>query len=229
MKQFVTQAIVLSRIEYGEADRIITLLTPEQGKLRLMARGVRRAKSKLAGGIELFSVSNITYMSGRGDLGTLISARLETHYGNIVKDITRVQLGYELIKQMHKITEDNPEADYFELLQQAFAGLNGGLDPNAINLWFVAQLLDLAGTAPNLKTDVADAQLTAEQHYMFDFDAMAFAPHASGTYGGQEIKVLRLLFGVADVSSLQRVQGLADYLPQLTPLLQTMRQTYLHV
>src|SRR3954464_12617433 len=124
MKQFLTKGIVLSRTDYGEADRILTLLTPEQGKLRLMARGVRRAKSKLAGGIELFSVSDITFIRGRGDIGTLISARLNKHYANIVKDIDRVQLGYELIKQLNKATEDEPEEGYFHLLNQALETLD---------------------------------------------------------------------------------------------------------
>ena len=41
MKQLVSQAVVLSRTDYGEADRILTLLTPDQGKLRLLAKGVR--------------------------------------------------------------------------------------------------------------------------------------------------------------------------------------------
>jgi DNA repair protein RecO (recombination protein O) len=147
MKQLVARAIVLSRTDFGEADRIITLLTPDKGKVRLMARGVRRAKSKIAGGIELFSISDITYMTGKGDLGTMISARLDIHYGNIVKDITRVQLGYELIKQLHRITEDEPEADYFDLLHQAFAGLNGDLDVEVIRMWFLAQLLRLSGSS----------------------------------------------------------------------------------
>ena len=57
MKQLVTEVIILARTDYGEADRILTVLSPEYGKLRLLAKGVRRVKSKLAGGIELFSVS----------------------------------------------------------------------------------------------------------------------------------------------------------------------------
>ena len=120
MNQLTTQGIILSRTDFGEADKIITLLTPDHGKLRLMARGVRRAKSKLAGGVELFSVSDITYIKGRGEIGTLISARLITHYGRIVRDVTRTMLGYELIKQLNKVTEDEPEAEYFTLLEQTF-------------------------------------------------------------------------------------------------------------
>src|SRR5205085_581911 len=120
----LSSGIVLSRTNYGEADRILTLLTPDHGKLRLMARGVRKVKSKLAGGIELFSVSDITFIRGRGEMGTLISTRLVKHYGKIVQHIDRVQLGYELIKLLNTATEDRPEADYFELLQQAFAALD---------------------------------------------------------------------------------------------------------
>jgi DNA repair protein RecO (recombination protein O) len=109
VNQILTRGIVLSRTDYGEADRILTLLTPDQGKIRLIAKGVRKIKSKLAGGIELFSVSDVTFIRGRGDIGTLVSARLDTHYGTIVKDIERVQLGYDLIKQINKSTEDQPE------------------------------------------------------------------------------------------------------------------------
>ncbi len=229
MKQLVARAIVLSRTDYGEADRIITLLTPDKGKVRLIARGVRRAKSKLAGGIELFSVSDITYMTGRSDLGTMISARLDVHYGNIVKDITRVQLGYELIKLLHKITEDEPEEDYFDLLQQAFAGLNGDMDVDVIRLWFLAQLLRLSGSSPNLATDTHGDPLTADQLYNFDFDSMAFALHPTAKFRAVHIKVLRLLFNVTELATLRQVQGITQLLPDVTPLLHAMRQTYLRV
>ena len=57
-KDLRTKAIVLRRTDYGEADRILQLLTPS-GKRSVIARGVRKEKSKLAGGIELFSVSDV--------------------------------------------------------------------------------------------------------------------------------------------------------------------------
>src|SRR5688572_3433628 len=139
MNQLVTEGIILSRTDYGEADRIITLLTPEHGKLRLMAKGVRRVKSKLAGGIELFSVSTITFVKGRGDIGTLVSTRLVKHYGRIVEDLDRTMLGYELIKQLNKVTEDHPEPAYFELLQQTFEALNDpGVPLGLIRFWFAS-------------------------------------------------------------------------------------------
>ena len=73
MKQQTTPAIILRRTNYGEADRIVTFLTPI-GKIRAMVKGVRRSKSKLAGGIELFSESTVTFLETRGDLARVVSS-----------------------------------------------------------------------------------------------------------------------------------------------------------
>lgn len=67
MKTVRSQAIVLRRTNYGEADRILQLLTPD-GRRSVMARGVRKEKSKLAGGIELFAVSDVVIGEGKGSL-----------------------------------------------------------------------------------------------------------------------------------------------------------------
>lgn len=63
-----TRAIVLRRTNYGESDRILNLLTPE-GKVAVLAKGVRKEKSRLAGGIELFSISDVVIHQGRSNLG----------------------------------------------------------------------------------------------------------------------------------------------------------------
>jgi DNA repair protein RecO (recombination protein O) len=230
VKQLLTKGIILSRTDYGEADRILTILTPEQGKLRLMARSVRKPKSKLAGGIELFSTTDLTYMNGRGEIGTLISSRLVKYYSTIVKDIDRVQLGYELIKTLHRATEDQPEPDYFNLLEQAFQALDDAqVGTDLIRLWFESRLLYLAGHSPNLRTDTAGQKLTPDQTYNFDFEAMAFTPHASGNFKAAHIKTLRLLFSHHQPKALNQVEGLNALLPDLTPLIRTMLTSYIRI
>lgn len=216
------------RTEYGEADRILTLLTPDHGKLRLLAKGVRKVKSKLAGGIELFSVSSITYIEGRGALGTLASTRLLKHYGNIISSIDRVQLGYELIKLLNKATEDEPEGEYFALLEQAFEALDNKDTPEAlIHAWFIAQLLKLAGHLPNLITDTEGRKLVAENNYSFGFDEMSFVENPNGSFGSDRIKFLRLLFSGTKPEVLRQVRGLQAQLQEATPLLRSMQQLYL--
>lgn len=228
MKQLNTTAIVLSRTDYGEADRILTLLTPDHGKLSLIAKGVRRVKSKLAGGIELFSVSDIAYIRGRGEVGTLVSTRLLKHYGNIVSDVNRTMLGYELIKQLAKATEDAPDAEYFELLEQGFAALDDpviGLD--VVRLWFVMQLLRLDGHTPNLRTDANGLLLAADSRYSFSFDDMAFAPRPDGPFDANHIKFLRVGFAGNRPLIMQKITGVERLTNDLKQLVQAMAQTYL--
>lgn len=213
MNQQVTTGIILARTDFGEADRILTLLTPDFGKIRLMAKGVRRVKSKLAGGIELFSVSHITFAKGRGELGTLASTRLIKHYANIVKDLERTMAGYELIKQLNKVTEDEPEPEYFELLRETFEALDALEVPlPLIKFWFGAQLLRLGGHTPNLHTDQQGNKLQADEQYTFDFDHMNFVPDQNGRFTANHVKFLRLVFAGNSSRALMQVQGIGNML-----------------
>jgi DNA repair protein RecO len=230
MNQIVTKGIVLTRTNYGEADRILTLLTPDYGKLRLMAKGVRKSKSKLAGGIELFSISDITFIRGRGEVGTLVSSRLKAHYSDIVKDIDRTMLAYELIKQLNRATEDECEPEYFDLMELALAALDDlDISSDLVQLWFSAQLLKRGGHTPDLQTDKAGSKLDADKNYTFSFDDMAFSEGPASRFTAQHIKLLRLLFSSHTVQAINKVQGVTELLKDITPLIQTMRTTYIRV
>jgi DNA repair protein RecO len=225
-----TKAIVLTRTDFGEADRILTLLSPDQGKLRVMAKGVRKIKSKLAGGIELFSVSDISFMRGRGDIGTLVSARLDRHYGNIIKKLDRVQLGYDIIKKVHKATEDAAEDDYFNLLEQSFAALDElNIPSELISLWFQAQLVRLGGHMPNLISDTEHAKLKADQTYNFDYETMSFIARDKASYNANHIKLLRLLFSDNQPASINHIESLEAFLPSIAPMITTMLSTSIRV
>lgn len=223
MKSEQTKGIVLSRTDYGEADRIVTVITPDQGKRRLMVKGVRRMKSKMAGGIELFSVSELSYIKGKGDIDTMISARLSKYYSNIVNDIDRVQLGYELIKQLNRVTEDNPEEEYFILLESSFKALdNSEIETELIQTWFKAQLLRLAGYTPNLQTDCDGNRLEAGGKYNFDYESVAFLQVETGKFGKNEIKCMRVLFTDASPKLLSQIVQLTDTMPAVDTLIRQL-------
>lgn len=229
MKQLITTGIILSRTDYGEADRIITLLTPDYGKLRLMAKGVRRIKSKLAGGIELFSVSNITFIRGRSEIGTLASTRLLKYYRTIVQDINRTMLGYELIKQLNKVTEDEPEAEYFHLMQSAFEALDDStIDLDLITVWFNAQLLRLSGHTPNLTHEVDGTKLSADKSYDFSIDDSCFKSRPDGNFHSDDIKFLRLLFNGNSPALLAKVEGNKAFVERTRQLVLFMQRQYIH-
>lgn len=223
MKQIVTKGIVLARTNFGEADRIITILTPDHGKLRLMAKGVRRPKSRVAGGVELFSTSDITYIRGRSEIGTLVSARLDAHYRHIVESIDRTMLAYELIKQINKATEDETEEVYFTLLSQCLKNLDDTSIPvQLIRVWFGARLLALGGFTPELYRDSTGTKLLADERYEFDYDTTTFLQREGGRFNASKIKLLRLLVSGTQPQVLQKIDGVEVLVSDCMQLVQTL-------
>lgn len=225
--QVNSQAIILSRTDFGEADRILTVLTPDHGKRRLMAKGVRKIKSKLAGGIELFSVSQVSFIPGRSEIDTLVSTRLVQHFGHIVGEVQRTMLGYDLLKRLNKATEDATGPEYFELLQNTLAALDKvELSHGLIELWFNARLLKLGGHQPNLHQDVQGDNLQADEKYSFNIDSMAFAKNQSGEFMARQIKFLRLLFNTGQPLPLQKIQDIQALTKLCQPLVWTMLRVH---
>lgn len=230
MKQFRTRGIVLARTDYAEADRILTFLTPDVGKLKAYARGVRKSKSKLAGGIELFSVSDLSLIPGKREIDTIISTRLIKHYGNIVKDFDRTSVGFDFIKKLHKATEDAAEADYFYLLEQSFEALDDfKIELKLVALWFDMQLLRLSGHTPNLRADVKGDRLSSESKYIFDFEKMRFETANNGPFDAQHIKFLRLGFSPNSARLLNRIKEAEKLSAQLQPVVQSMLQAHIRI
>ena len=97
-----TKAIVLRRTNYGESDRILNLLT-ENGLISCIAKGVRKEKSKLAGGIEMFCLSEVTVHSGKNNkLGILTSAKMLEAYQNITLKLDDLELASLVLKKVEK-------------------------------------------------------------------------------------------------------------------------------
>jgi DNA repair protein RecO len=219
MNQIVTDGIILSRINYQEADRIITFLTVEGTKIRVMAKGVRRAKSKLAGSVELFCICQVTYLPGNTGLGTLISARLKNYYKNIVKDLERTQWAYEVLKYLNKYTEESSSMEIYELLEIILASLDDLSIPlDLIRAWFGIRFLEAMGHSPNLAVEPGDP---GELSYRFDIDKMQFLADRNGPNSVNQIKLLRLLDSNLPVK-INKIANLETLLPKSIGLIQTM-------
>lgn len=223
MQTVRTEAIILRRTNYGEADRILQLLTPEHGKISVIAKGVRRAKSKLAGGLELFATSDVVVMKGRSDMGVITTTRLKKFYGDILQSYERMQLGYECIKRIDQASATVGEKEFYYLLRDCFMYLHAGIDHRIIELWFRLQLIALLGHGLNMASDTQGQHLRAESHYNFDFTDMAFALHAGGAFGASHIKLLRLA-AAKDPAILRHVGGLDEVLAECLWLVRTFDQ-----
>ena len=201
MNPYQDNAIVLSRVDYGERDRILTLLTKEHGKIAVIAKGVRSARSKLAGGIELFSESQIGVVNGRGSMGTLVSARLLRHHGNIVKDLDRTNLAYSFLKTIYKMLEDETGQEYYDVLAVGLAALGDNeFDYHLVTLWFAMHVLRLSGRLPNLSAEDGES-------FDFDYDKQQFQTVEGGNFDQNDLKVLRLCASSSRPPKLQKELG----------------------
>lgn len=213
MKTERTRAIVLRRTNYGEADRIVQLLTP-LGRRAVMARGVRKEKSKLAGGIELFAVSDVVIGQGKGDLGVLTSARLVQFYRHILEDYDRLQFGYETIKRVAKASELVDEPDWYDVTVQVLAALDAKtVDVRLTRAWFYLRHADLLGHALGLQYDVDGEPLAAGALYRYDSSEKGLKAFSGGSISAAHIKLLRLL-ATKSLETLAQVGGIDDVIDE---------------
>ena len=193
-----TKAIVLRRTDYGEADRILQLLTPS-GKRSVIARGVRKEKSKLAGGIELFSVSDVLIHAGRSDLGVLTGARLVEYYDALVKDLDLIEQGGNLMKAVSNLSEHVDSPEFFDIVCQVFRVMqkhaedeNGGWK-DVLRSWWGLNLLRASGEEVNLRFDTNGEKLVADGRYYWDAENVALAPAKAGRVNAEHIKLMRIM------------------------------------
>jgi DNA repair protein RecO (recombination protein O) len=224
MQTFRTEAIILRRTNYGEADRILNLLTPERGKVSAIAKGVRKPRSKLAGGLELFATCDVTVLQGKSDMGTVSSARLIKFYGDILKDYDRMQLAYELVKMINRAAETVSEPEFYYLLRDSLAYLDAlSVDYRVVELWFRLRFAAALGVGLNLSMTAGGEKLQADQRYNFDFGDMAFVAHPAGRFTAEHIKLLRLA-SAKDPAVLRQVGGLDQVLDDCLWLVRTLNQ-----
>lgn len=187
-----TQGFVLRRTNYGEADRILNIISP-LGKFTVIAKSVRKSKSKLAGSIEMFSLIDFNIHQGRSEFGVVTGAKMLEHYGNILHDYRRMELAGLVLKKISQAAESANSEEYFNITKQCLVGLNTGLNADLIEAWFLLHLMKVMGEEMNLYRDVDGEKLVENQNYSFDNTALAFMTSDGGEFGTNEIKFLRLL------------------------------------
>ena len=211
-----TLAIVLRRTNYGEADRILNLITPD-GKVSAMARGVRKAKSKLAGGVEMFSLVELNLHSGKGEMATVTGARMVKYYGAILADYNLMELASMVLRKISISAEGANSVEYFEIAKECLEGLNGGMDSRLVEGWFLMNLLRVAGEEMNLYRDANGEKLKADARYSYDAGEMAFVERMGGEFGVDEIKLMRLMV-TAKLHVVARVKDIDEKLPGILRL-----------
>ncbi|MBI2845430.1 MAG: DNA repair protein RecO [Chloroflexi bacterium] len=147
-----TEGIVLRRTDTGEADRLVTVLSPDHGKLRLLAKGARKPSSRKSGHLELFSHTRLLVARGR-TWDIITQAETIEPFLALRQDLLRTSYAYYLAELVDKFTAEEglPSLPLFRLLLETLRRLcNAPVLPSEAR-YFELQLLDLAGYRPELR------------------------------------------------------------------------------
>ena len=166
-RQYRTQAIILSRRDFGESDRLLTLYTPLRGKIRAIAKGARKPSAKISGHVELFARSDCLIHRGR-NLDILTQAELIDAYLGLREDLGRGAYANYVAELLDRFTadEEDDSGDIFLLLHQTLSRIADSADPRLAARYFELRLLDLTGFRPELQECVASrAELLPEPQF----------------------------------------------------------------
>jgi DNA repair protein RecO (recombination protein O) len=195
-----TEAIVLRRTDFGEADRLLTAFTPERGKLRLVAKGARKPSSRKSGHVELFSHGQFMVAVGR-NLDIITQAETLEPYLPLREDLLRTTYAYYVAELADAFTAEQDEnRPLFELLKDAFGWVCAADDLPLVARYYELHLLGLAGYQPQLFVcGGCKKRLEPEVNYLSAADGSVFCRKCGyDRLGTSEIsvnalKVLRFL------------------------------------
>jgi DNA repair protein RecO (recombination protein O) len=162
-----TEAIVLRRRSWGEADRILTLFSPERGKFRAKAVGIRKPRSRKAGHLELFMRSMLLVAHGR-ELDIITQAETLAAYRPLRDDLLRSAAASYAVEMLDRFAPDeagSPAA--YALLCQTLEQLCKASLPDVVLRYYDLRLLEIMGYRPQLHTCVVGKEtiVAEEQHF----------------------------------------------------------------
>lgn len=150
-RNYQTEAIIIKKTKLGEADRILTLYTPDLGKIQAVARGVRRPKSKLAGHLELLTHSQVTLARGR-NLDTITGSQTINGFLPLKTDLWLISYGLYVIELVNQFTADHVEDEaLFRLLLETLQSLCQTNNQELLLRYFEIHLLEASGYRPQLQ------------------------------------------------------------------------------
>jgi DNA repair protein RecO (recombination protein O) len=155
---FNTPAILLRRVEYGDQDLILSVITPGRGKLGLMAKAAKRSRRRFGGVLDLFAILELSCRGGRpGRLPLLAEASLRESLGSLRTDVAKTAYASYWVELVHFWGEEGqPQPALYALLHDVLRALDlDRLPARVLSLHFQLRFMGLAGLGPRLAACVA--------------------------------------------------------------------------
>jgi DNA repair protein RecO (recombination protein O) len=171
-RTYRTEAIVLRRSDFGEADRLLTLFSAEHGKVRAVGKGARKPQSRKTGHVELFMRSKFLIAEGR-DLDIVTQAEMVEAYAPLRDNLVRATYASYAVELLDRFTVDeDPHRDIYELLATALNWFaNSPVDDLMLPArYYELRLLSLTGFQPRLFNCLHCGEPIQEQDQAFSAD-----------------------------------------------------------
>lgn len=207
-RTYRTEAIVLRRKDIGEADRILTLFTPELGKVRVIAKGIRKPSSRKAGHLELFTCAKLLLAVGR-DLDIITQAEGVEPYRALRADLLRSAYGAYMVDLLDRFTPDAEEnVDLYQLLRQGLDWAATATDLALATRYYELHLLGLAGYQPQLRRCVVCGRvLAAEDQFFSTMEGGVVCPSCASQRAGNPGRSGRLRLSLSALKLLRYMQA----------------------
>ena len=152
MPLYKEQGVVLRATKLGEADKIVTVMTQGAGKVRVVAKGVRKTTSRFGARVEPLTHVSLMVYRGRGALDTLSQAEIVSSFRPIREDLGLFAAGEAMVEIVDRISEDHERnVRLFLLLLAGLRALEARpADPELVAQSFLLKVLSLSGFHPNL-------------------------------------------------------------------------------
>jgi len=195
VSQYRDRAVVLRTYRLGEADRIVVLLTQEHGKVRAVAKGVRKTTSRIGARLEPMNHVEVLVKPGRG-LAVIDEVKLVSVHHRLHSDLSRMSQGMAMLEAVDRIAPDlEPVPAIFELLRRALATLDQQKSPLMLAAFYL-KLLAIEGSAPQLGSCVGCG--AADDLVGFDIvqgGTQCGSCRMGAPFSGQALEVLRMILG----------------------------------
>jgi DNA repair protein RecO (recombination protein O) len=152
MPLYKEQGLVLRSIKLGEADKIVTVMTQGAGKVRAVAKGIRKTTSRFGARLEPLTHVSLMVYRGRGSLDTVSQAEIISAFRPIREDLGLFAAGEAMLEAVDKVAEEHERnVRLFLLLLSGLRALETRPpQPEAVAESFLLKLLSLSGFHPSL-------------------------------------------------------------------------------
>ena len=185
------RAFVLSAVPLREKDRIVTLLTEESGKKRVVARGARRLQSSFAGALEPMSEAEVIAFEREGrDLHRLDSLELVRSSFPLASDLRSGMLLSALAESLITFVSDSdPSEKFFRLARHAMDALHSRAPARFVAVYFDAWVLRLSGVLPSPASCAGCGRADLAAPFFFDETVPGFVGRECARPGARKLSL----------------------------------------